>query len=499
MAPPVDYVSVDSAPMFDSADSSKPRMHLLWGDRVEIVEQATTRARVRSRGRRNFGWVERTALGGDPLLELYFIDVGQGDGILLKTPAGRHVMIDGGWRRRRQDTGKSAADFVDWKFFQDYGEDRVVLDAMIASHCDADHYGGLWDLLDVAQTAELDCTDVRVKAMYHAGIGWWKKPGGGRTLGPWKAQDGSKFFTRLMGDRPAVAAALAPQADPALQGEWADFMRTVLGARWTNNHPTPIARLRAADGHLPGFGPGAAGEPAIRVLAPVEFNVDGAAAIRRFTADESQNTNGNSLLLRVDFGRARILLTGDLNRRSQGALLDDYTGSRQEFLCDVAKACHHGSDDVSVSFLQAMNPAVTVFSSGDNEGHDHPRAEIVAASAVTGHLEVSDDNLVSPLVYSTELARSVRLGRPVSLDYESDTGVGTSLSGARFNRASLHYTDTRPGSVAASRSGPLGRTQVVAGLIYGLVNVRTDGDRILCATLDEADRAWRIQSVRSRF
>jgi len=60
-----------------------------------------------------------------------------------------------------------------------------------------------------------------------------------------------------------------------------------------------------------------------------------------------------------------------------------------EFLCDVAKACHHGSDDVSYEFLSAMRPAVTVISSGDNEGHDHPRPGIVAASATTGHLEIS--------------------------------------------------------------------------------------------------------------
>jgi hypothetical protein len=33
----------------------------------------------------------------------------------------------------------------------------------------------------------------------------------------------------------------------------------------------------------------------------------------------------------------------------------------------------------------------------------------------------------------------------------------------------------------------LDRTDVVAGLIYGLVNVRTDGETILCATLNERE------------
>jgi hypothetical protein len=40
---------------------------------------------------------------------------------------------------------------------------------------------------------------------------------------------------------------------------------------------------------------------------------------------------------------------------------------------------------------------------------------------------------------------------------------------------------------------------VVGGLIYGLVNVRTNGRQILCATLDEQSAEWRIKSFDSRF
>jgi hypothetical protein len=147
------------------------------------------------------------------------------------------------------------------------------------------------------------------------------------------------------------------------------------------------------------------------VLAPVEFEVGGKPALRRFTGGDSINTNGRSVLLRVDYGRARIVLTGDLNTASQEALLEDYAGQVQEFACDVAKACHHGSDEVSYKFLQALRPAGTVISSGDNEGHDHPRPGIVAASATTGYLELRDDRIVTPLVYSTEIARSYKLGK----------------------------------------------------------------------------------------
>jgi len=452
----IDYVKADKAPVFLEATGSKKRMHLLWGDRVEVLGKSGDRVKIRARGRENFGWVEKSVLGGQPLLELYFIDVGQGDGVLVKTPNGRHLMIDGGLRRSKQDTGKSAADFVDWKFFKDYAEDRIVLDALIASHCDADHYGGLTDLLEVDQTNELDCEDVRVKAIYHAGVGWWKGPKGKATLGPYEETDDGDFFTQLVGDRDAIGASLAPGADPAAHGEWADFMRAALGARTTSGRPTPIQRLSSADGYLPGFKSASSGEPVIKVLAPVHHEVKGEPAIRRFAGGDSKNTNGNSLLLKLEFDACRILLTGDLNRASQEALLLDYSGQRDEFLCDVGKACHHGSQDVSFAFLKAMSPAVTVFSSGDNEGYDHPRPAIVAASAVSGYMEMNDDELISPLIYSTEVARSVKIDR---------------VDGSRR----------------------------VAGLVYGLVNVRTDGRRILCATRDEKSLSWQIAVTQSRF
>lgn len=35
--------------------------------------------------------------------------------------------------------------------------------------------------------------------------------------------------------------------------------------------------------------------------------------------------------------------------------------------------------------------------------------------------------------------------------------------------------------------------------IYGLVNLRTDGETILCATMNEKDAIWQIKKVKSRF
>jgi len=169
-----------------------------------------------------------------------------------------------------------------------------------------------------------------------------------------------------------------------------------------------------------------------------------------------------------------------------------------EFACDVAKGCHHGSDDVSYEFLSAMAPAATVISSGDSESHAHPRPSIVAASALTGHVRVDDDELLTPLIYSTEVSRSVRMGKITHVE-----AAGAGLDGDRLDGdagATIHYAELGAGDLRAKRGRRrLAGAYVVAGMIYGLVNVRTDGERVLCATLNEKKRTWDCQDFASRF
>jgi beta-lactamase superfamily II metal-dependent hydrolase len=497
------FVAAKTATLFAQSTGAKAAGSLLWGDGVrQLGERENGRVKVRARGRHRVGWVDEAALaGGRSLLEVYFIDVGQGDGILIKTPDFRHLMIDGGHPRASQNTGKSAADFVDWKFFEDYGLDAINLDAMITSHNDFDHYGGLGDILDTAQLDELDSGVASVEAFYHAGISWWTKPDGtGRGLGRVESDGARKFHVQLLEGRASAEAGVDPASGPRLQGEWGGFIRKVIDARTAAGAPTPIARVSDRTGYLPGFGPGE--EAVIHVLGPVELEYGGAPALPDLGAD-SKSTNGNSVLLRLDYGRSRILLTGDLNKASQQALLEAYSGRRLEFQCDVAKACHHGSEDVSFAFLKAMAPAATVISSGDLEGHDHPKPRIVAASGATGHLTIDNDEILTPLVYSTELARSVSMGEPTALTIAPSAGGppgSLHLQAQDLQRVTIDYTETKPGGLRPEKKQKtLSAAKVVAGLVYGLVNVRTDGETILVATMNEGDGTWAVKTFKSRF
>jgi competence protein ComEC len=74
-------------------------------------------------------------------LALHFLDVGQGDGALLRTPAGRWLVIDAGPVSGRDDAGRR----VVAPFLERQG--ARTLAAILVSHAHADHMGGVPSLL----------------------------------------------------------------------------------------------------------------------------------------------------------------------------------------------------------------------------------------------------------------------------------------------------------------------------------------------------------------
>jgi beta-lactamase superfamily II metal-dependent hydrolase len=531
---------------------------LLWGDLVQITKRLNQTCEVRARGMR--GTIEARRLISDPLLELYFVDVGQGDGVLVRFPSGKHMLIDGGLPRALQMTGKNAADFVDWKFHDDYGHYAILLDAMIASHSDYDHYGGLWDLvrMDPAEDNELDCIDVKIDEFYHPGLARWENRPGAIPphrdgLGP--NQNG--WFVRLLDDRADAAAGAVNGADHELGGDWKSFIKDVLKL----NAATTFTRLGARREVLQGGGPlpemwNDNAKIGIKVLAPVTVDRDGKVALKDL-GDTGQNTNGHSVCLRIDYGDARILLTGDLNKKSMDWIVDCYGDRIGAFNCDVVKACHHGSADISYRFLEQVKAGATVVSSGDAEGFAHPRPEIVAASAVTGHVSVdrSKDALITPLVYMTEIERSVSLGQVTHIGFKAHpAGESPSVDGALFampsreipdkalltgddrramamadesaaaqiekdaierekpmlrqlddkqrvakTRAAYHYRTVHELFSVQYGNRSVWRSRIMTKNHYGLVNVRTDGKTVVCATMKEAGDGWTVHSFPARF
>lgn len=481
MPPQLKYVRPFSVDLEDTA--GKRVTQLIWGDTVHVLSEANGRARVRARTRQ--GFLATSDLMDDPLLELYVIDVGQGDGVLVRTPDDLWHLVDAGVANRDQMTRKGTANFLRWKFIDDLGLPKVSLANVVVTHSDYDHFGGLIDLF-AGELADGRTFTTDVENFYHCGIGRFRtgaKLGATENgtvdpfpiagLGP---RRNGRFITELLDRKNSFRQNAAhPFADTF--AEYAALVRRV---------PKTVRRLSHRDAHLPGYGPGEA-PVTIAVLGPILERLDTGKLGLRSWSSESVTRNGHSIVLRLDYGNARILLTGDLNTASQKLLLSYQPET--EFAVDVAKACHHGSEDVDLTFLRAMSARATVISSGDNEDYSHPRPVVMGASARYGRESRSDANeVLPPLVYSTELARSVKLAfaqqvqvvrTPPPPEIVAPAGAGVVILDERFPLRSL------------------GRTPVAADLVYGLVNVRTDGQHVLCATLEESGGEFDVKVFRA--
>lgn len=177
----------------------------------------------------------------------------------------------------------------------------------------------------------------------------------------------------------------------------------------------------------------------IEVLGPVVSNVNNETVFKYF-GDEAHTINGHSLVLKLTYGIKTFLYGGDLNIPSEEHLLDHYRGSRV-FEVDVAKSCHHGASEFTIDFMAQVNPFSTVISSGDNESYSHPRADAIGCAG-------KYSRSVRPLVFSTELARSTNIN-----------------------------TDK---------------------IMFGMINLRSDGDRIIMAQMKEVHtngNVWDLYEV----
>lgn len=84
--------------------------------------------------------------------------------------------------------------------------------------------------------------------------------------------------------------------------------------------------------------------------------------------------NNDSVVLRLVYGKARILLTGDTEEEAEFDLL----ASEQDLTADVLKVGHHGSRWSSTeSFLDAVHPSVAVISAGRSNSFGHPSRDVL--------------------------------------------------------------------------------------------------------------------------
>ncbi len=467
--------------------TSKSNIMLLWGDPVHIISGPDGNGFYKVKVRTRNGIIHKDELTDtSELLEIYIIDVGQGDGVLMKTPNNKWHLMDAGVANIAQMTKKGAANFLRWKFIDDLRMNKINLENLIMSHPDYDHYGGMIDLLN-GKLHDGRIFSFKAKNFYHSGMMRFdKSPEFGNTA-KGKVADFPEdkhgipkkgtFIKEILDDKQSFQNARKFKKGSFHQ--LTDLLKTKV------QH---IKRISHLDKYLPDYKPGQ-NKFSIKILGPILEEYKPAQFGLRKLGSKSITINGHSVVLRIDYKKSRILLTGDLNEKSQRLLMSYIP--EEEFAADVVKGCHHGSEDIHLMFIKAMKARTTVISSGDNEDYSHPRPVVLGASAFYGReikvRDIKEKKYITtpPLIYSTELARSTKLAH---------MKIGKWIDSKTAKERYIHQDDTRiKTQESGARYRSMERMPLASGLVYGLVNIRTDGDHILCATMEESGNDFDVK------
>jgi competence protein ComEC len=155
----------------------------------------------------------------------------------------------------------------------------------------------------------------------------------------------------------------------------------------------PVGTLRSslADDHEIVLRRGAA--PGERCVAGQHWEWDGVRFLILHPspadyANPRTKTNDLSCVLRVESAHGSALVTGDIEARSEQALLR----AGAPLAADVLIVPHHGSRTSSTpAFVAAVAPSLAIFTPGYRNRFGHPRPEVVARYARSGAVLVRSD------------------------------------------------------------------------------------------------------------
>lgn len=504
--------------------------HLILGDYVKYLgTKDGDWVKVKSRG--NEGWIKPEWLSDKRLLEINFVDIGQGDGCHIVTPKDEIILIDAGEGIGFDGKGgDNMARFLNWRYNLRYrtvvGVDGATnttagvkppleIDFAIITHPDLDHYFGFYNIFLNKK--------YKINKICHNGIVERSTSGIetktwmfdlGRKVPPLPKKKTYHLWDTVLSDKEMKDLIKANLNSKKY------YLKTLV-AGYNNNKACEFEFIdisKKSLGHFKGNN-----KLKFKILAPiteeVEFNGQMRECLKKI-GNEGETKNGHSLVFRLEYGKLKMLLGGDLNAKSQDYISQFYSKetepmsklekdigkieqklahpqglstnkknelkhdleekstlldliiskTKREFQVDIAKACHHGASDVLDSFLRAIHPVATVISSGDNESHSHPRPDALGAFGKTSRGK-------RPLIFSTELARSTHeFSYPIKF-YNLLKKLEQRMNEMTTKKDREHYE---------LRMNRLKDSNVAR---YGMITVRTDGETVIIAQKLEKERS----------
>jgi len=450
------FATFPSIKIYKEKTGSSWKQHLLFGDYIVVKDLDIQNNRVLVRSRHATGWAKIDELQKERVLEVNFIDIGQGDGCHIVTPNDEHILVDAG----EYDNMNR---YLSWRFNLYRKKNPLPFPfEVVISHSDKDHYRG-FDYI-------FKNDKIKIDNIYHNGI--VERPGEAHAFGTVK--DG--FITSLVTDTQQMLDIITDKNKR--KGKRSMYAKTLYGVL-KHNPDVRFKSLSLDDAYLDNFeATNTANDKAfnIELLGPItqkKNNKDVLVSINNAGKDK----NGHSVLLKLIYDKVRILLGGDVNTEFGELIYQHFEKKNQldRLVMDVAKACHHGSNHFHYGFIEALQPIGTVISSGDEESYAHPRPDAIGAFGKCGYSK-------TPLIFSTELARSTREITRKRLEVVSDN-----LAKIKDNKAAINLLKKTAGDHAEaikklkSKNTKLNKEINSYLTKFGMINLRSDGKKMILA------------------
>jgi ribonuclease BN (tRNA processing enzyme) len=472
-------IAVDLASL--KREDGSLRKILSWGDPVSVLEVEADRLKVEILDYRDeddgsvvpttsIGFLERFLGSGKAkqevalpveqvkVLKVDFVDVQQGDGALIETPAGKTITLDGG-------DNQLFARYLAARFPGTSDKARKEIEAMVVTHGDADHFAGLVEIHDSeANEEQRKRLFAHPRRVYHNGL--VKRPSSvpeAEMLGAAEKVGKATIITGLETDLTAVPDkqmnTYFKRWKKALKA-WREQGGEIVFRRLARGDDDAFDFLSDEDIKVEVLGPIPVTRKGVKGLPFLGAPPKGPEAAPQDASDEefkgedvSHTINGHSIVLRLAFKNWRMVFAGDLNTQAEQKLTADHKAGRLDLGAEIFKVPHHGSAEFSGPFLEAVKPLVSVVSSGDESARKeyiHPRATLMNA---LGRNSRGD----SSVVFVTELVAFFE-------------AVGWVRPDAKKGVESKPPTKREEDFFAFRRDA------------FGIVSVRTDGERLLVYT-----------------
>ena len=282
-----------------------------------------------------------------------FVDVGQGDGALLRSKSGVNMVIDGG-----STSGKQLGKYTMIPIIKYYGMAKV--DYWFISHTDTDHISGLEYILELG-----DRSGIRIDNLVFS-YGMYVDDNCQRLL-KLADENGVNVIFMKAGDYIADESFRITCAHPDT-----GFYEGVGGMEVYEKDGA--GRSYGEDDDVDIYGKDGVGRNYVEDDDVETYGKDGVEKI--YAEAAMMDINDSSLCLSYSSSKLNMLFTGDMGKEALEYML---LNERQYLLShyDILKVPHHGSkNSINFEFYDLIDFESAVISCGENNRYGHPHEEL---------------------------------------------------------------------------------------------------------------------------